>query len=181
MKKGVMFLLVFVMLFSSLSFAGRLTEKVDKLMETNQDRERTYYPRDAQPNNISILGGPPLLNGVAISHNINEMIALGVGAGAFWPGFVADLFTRVYILPTSFSPYVGGGLSYVTSLGTDSLVCFHVEGGLDYVLENGINLFVGFSWLKSFAETSGTFDVAWGSTLSDINFPMIQGGLGYRF
>lgn len=184
MRKITVLTLVFAFVVGSAAvFAGTLTEKVDKLIATNQTKERTYYPRDARPTLISLHLGLPYSFGGTISYNIDPSIAIGIGLGALAPGFVAGVDFKWYILPTAFTPYVGGGIDYALA-SIDSkfvgLTCGHLQGGIDYAFDNGFNINIGLAWLRSFAEADGQFKTLWGNTSSKIDAVNIQFGLGYR-
>ncbi len=184
MKKITVLALVFAFALGTASlFAATLTEKVDKLIATNQTKERTYYPRDARPTLINLHIGLPYTLGGTVSYNIDPAISIGIGLGALAPGFIAGVDVKWYIMPTSFTPYVGGGIDYALAY-VDSefagLTCFHAEGGIDYAFDNGFNINLGIAWLRSFAEATGTFSTAWGNDAKKIDTWNIQFGLGYR-
>ncbi|HDQ25851.1 MAG TPA: hypothetical protein ENN43_03780 [bacterium] len=180
MKRAVVLAVVLAVVFSTMAFAGPLNEKIDRLKQTNQERERTYYPRDMNPVLISVQGGPPVLLGSLISYNINEMFAVGVFGGAFMPGVVAGFDFKWYILPTTFSPYVGTGIEYVGAAMQYSLVAGHLEAGVDLALDNGFCVNLGIGYMRSFSEATGTFKTAWGDTANKVDWFMVQAGLGFR-
>ena len=184
MRKISVLALVFAFALGSASlFAGTLTEKVDKLIATNQTKERTYYPRDAKPVLFNLHLGLPYSFGGTVSYNIDPSIAIGIGLGALAPGFITGVDVKWYIMPTYFTPYVGGGIDYALAY-IDSefagLTCGHLEGGIDYAFDNGFNINIGIAWLRSFAEATGTFSTVWGNAATKIDALNIQFGLGYR-
>lgn len=178
MRKIAVLAVAFAVVFSSMAFAG-VMEKVEKLIDTNQTRfERTYNLRDMRPYQVSVKLGLPLMTGVGISYNINEMIAIGAGIGSALPGVSADLNATWYILPTTIAPYVTGGIVYYTDL-TSNIIAAEVSGGVDVCLDNGFGLNLGIVWVKSII-TPGTIfkTAAWNG---EVNALSIQGGLNYRF
>jgi len=162
-------------------FKASLTEKVDNLIATNQKRlERTYYPRDSKPNYIGINFGYPYMAGVNYSYNINEMFAIGIGGGTYFPGYAAGVDFKYYILPTTVAPYVGAGLNFIgTQEKGDAAV--NAAVGVDFALDMGMCLNLGAVYMRSFNEDAPEFGTAWGDTKKGFNSLGIQFGLGTRF
>jgi opacity protein-like surface antigen len=182
MKKLLTFALAFSILASPVLFAGKITEKVEKLMETNQTRyERTYYPRDMKPNYLALSVGYPYMSGINYSYNINEIFSIGLGAGSYFPGLALGLHATVYPLATIISPYVGGGITYIGLLPTTGTVAAHGEAGIDIALENGLNFNLGAVYLISFSEATSTFGTLWEEQKNKFNNISMQAGLGFRF
>jgi hypothetical protein len=179
MRKIAVLALVFaVVMGSSMAFAGSLTDKVDKLIDTNQTRlERSYNLRDMRPNQLSIELGPPLFVGAAYSYNINEMFAFKVGAGTTAPGLAADLGIVVYILPSTIAPYATGGIVYYTDL-TQNIIALNVGAGVDVQLDNAFGIQLGLDWVKSITNAGAPFHTA--SFNDSVNWLNISGGISFR-
>ncbi len=162
-------------------FKATLTEKVDNLIATNQKRlERTYYPRDSKPNYAGINFGYPYMAGINYSYNLNEMFALGVGAGAYFPGYALGVDFKYFVMPTTIAPYVGAGLAFVGSQ-TKGDAAVNVAAGVDFALETGICINIGAVYMKSFNENAPEFGTVWGDTKKGFNSLGIQAGFGVRF
>ena len=180
MKKFVIILMVLSLSAGSALFAG-VTEKVEKLMDTNQSRERTYYPRDMKPNLVKAHFGYPYMAGATYSYNIDQMFAVGIGAGAYFPGVSAGINFTMYPLPNIVSPYIGAGISYLGTAFQSSVFAANAEAGIDFALDNGFCINLGIVYLISFAESEETFGTAWGDTKTEFNDLGIQMGAGVRF
>jgi len=182
MKKALVFVLCAAILFASAAFAGKVSDKVDKMMSTDQQRyEKTYYPRDMMSSQISIKLGYPLVAGVGFSKNINEMFAIGIGAGSSLPGIAADLNFTYYILPTSFTPYVTvGAVCYGLTEKPLFTVGAEVAGGIDYVFDGGFGVNIGACWVKTFDSAASPFATYVGDS-TDINKLGLTAGLNMRF
>jgi hypothetical protein len=179
MRKLTVLAVVFALVFSSMAFAGSLSDKEKKLIDSVQTRfERTSNLRDMRPYQISLKLGPPLFIGGAISYNINEMFALEVGAGTTAPGLAATLGLVAYILPTTVAPYASGGIVYYTNL-TENIIAFNVGGGVDVQLDNAIGLQLGVNWTKSITNAGAPFQTIVFN--GDVNWFNITGGVSYRF
>jgi hypothetical protein len=179
MRKIAVLTMAFAVAFGSMAFAGSLTDKVDKLISTNQTRlERSYNLRDMRPYQVSLKLGPPLFAGAAISYNINEMFAFEVGAGTIAPGLAADLGLVIYILPTTIAPYAAGGIVYYTDLH-ENLIAFNVGAGVDVALDNAFGIQLGLDWVKSISNAGAPFKSAVFN--DDVNWFNISGGVSYRF
>ncbi|MCE5300662.1 MAG: hypothetical protein LLG37_07310 [Spirochaetia bacterium] len=180
MRKIAVFAFVLSFLSVSSLFAfGELTEKVEKLVDTNQKNlERTYYPRDQKPNQFSLKFGPGLLAGVAYSYNLNHFFAVGFGAGTIAPGLSADMLFTAYLMPTTVAPYVSAGVVYYGDF-VRNVVSGELGAGVDVALDNGFGVNLGVGYVRSFADTGRPFDnvVAY----DDVNWFNVQGGLNYRF
>lgn len=178
MKKILVFILCVMIVFSNLIFAGKITEKVEKLIETNQTRyERTYYPRDLRPNLLSLSIGFPYMAGISYSYNINEMFAVGAGAGAYFPGAAFGLNFTFYPFGTTVSPFGGAGITYIIP----GLVTANVDLGIDVALETGIVLNLAGVYIISFTETDNAVGTLWGVPKKKLNDLGIKGGIGFRF
>ncbi|HDQ25467.1 MAG TPA: hypothetical protein ENN43_01815 [bacterium] len=162
----------------SYEYTGKVTSKVDRLMATNTDREKTYYPRDLRDNQISIKMGLPLVAGIGYSKNINPYVGIGVGVGSSFPGIAADMNVTWYILPHNFTPYVTAGVVYYGDFGTN-LIAAEVAGGVDYLFENGFGLNLGLCWVKSLTTSPTPFQTA--VFVDEINALNLQGGINFRF
>jgi hypothetical protein len=191
MKKVILFVLGSLMVISTIAYAGvtenaeggftgSVTGKVDKLMATNQDAVRTYYPRDIHPNEFSIRGGFPLILGASYGYNINSYFQIGVGAGSFVPGITGDIFMKYYVLPSTITPYLGAGVTYVGFSSSGNIMAGHVEAGIDAALENGFGINLGLVYMKSFSDVTNPFDTYWGKT-TKIDNAGLQAGLNFRF
>lgn len=174
MKKIVVLVLAFAVAFSSLAFAG-VTEKLEKLIDSNQTRiERSYNLRDKNPNQIALRLGPPLGFGVEYSYNMNETLAIVIGAGSIG-GFNADLGFNWYVLNTTIAPVVSAGIALV---GGD--VCFHAGAGVDVQLDNSIGVQLGLDFTKQIINAPSTaFKVFDYSDPANVLF--LNGGLSLRF
>ncbi len=180
MKRVILAVLVLLVAFGS-TLQARVTEKVEKLIGTNQERERTYYPRDKNPNLIKGHFGYPYMAGATYTYNIDPMWAVGVGAGAFFPGIAMGMHLVVYPLPNIVSPYIGLGVTYLGVAFESGTFAAHGEAGVDFALDNGLNFNIGAVYMASFAESEETFGTAWGDTKNQLNDLGIQMGVGVRF
>mgnify|MGYP005649879215 CR=1 FL=1 len=70
--------------------------------------------------------------------------------------------------------------SFGTAL-TSSIFAANIEGGVDFALDNGLNINLGVVYIISFSESEDTFGTAWGDTKNKFNDLGIQMGLGIRF
>ncbi|HPD18518.1 MAG TPA: hypothetical protein PLF61_02515 [Candidatus Goldiibacteriota bacterium] len=183
MKKIILLVMIVVFCFTSGPvFAGKMTDKEQKLIATSQEnQERTYYPRDLRPSLINLHFGYPYMTGATFSYNINSMFAIGAGVGAYYPGMAGGIHMNVYFLPTTVSLYLSAG---VVVLGTafDSTI-FGASGaaGVDFALNNGLCINLGAVYIVSFAESESSFGTAWGGTKNNFNDLGIQMGIGMRF
>jgi len=180
MKKVLMLFIVLSVAFaSSLLAFGELTAKVDNLISTNQaDLERTYYPRDQRPNELLITFGPPFCTGLEYSYNFIKNMAVYAGVGNTYPGLSAGLGVIYYILPTTFTPYVKGGIMYYGNF-TDNIDAATIGAGLDIALDNSMVLRLGLDWVKSLSDAGAPFKTIVYN--GDINWLNISCGIGYRF
>jgi outer membrane protein W len=187
--KSVLFLAVFSVFAAAVfagvtenaegGFKGSVTDKVEKLMATNQDAERTYYPRDMRPNDLAIVGGMPLIAGVAYGYNINPNFQIALGAGAFFPGITADLSVKWFFMPTTITPYIAAGMTYVGALDK-TVMAGHFDAGVDVALENALGINLGMVYMRSFSDMADPFKTAWGET-NKIDNLGLQGGIHIRF
>jgi len=177
MKKTVFLALVFAVVMSSMAYAGSLTDKVDQLIDTNQTRlERTYNLRDMHPNQFALRFGPPLGFGLEYSYNMNQTLAIVIGAGSAG-GFDADLGVNWYVLNTPVAPVVSAGVADVANA-----VCIHVGAGVDVQLDNAFGIQLGLDWTKSVANSSasgsGSFQTFSYSDAANVLF--LNGGVSFR-
>ncbi len=178
MKKSLILIMSFLIVLSNLIFAGKITEKVEKLIETNQTRyERTYYPRDLRPNLVMLSIGFPYMAGVSYSYNINEMFAVGAGAGSYFPGAAFGLNFTFYPFGTTVSPFGGAGVTYIIP----GLVAVNLDAGIDIALENGMVFNLGGVYIISFTNTDNAIGTLWGVPKNKLNDLGIKGGIGFRF
>ncbi len=178
MRKILAILLVLSLAFTAVGFCG-VSEKVEKLIGTNQaNLERTYYPRDQRPNQLAIKLGPPLFLGVEYTYNVMPALGVNVGVGTLVPGFSADLGVIYYILPTTFTPYLRGGICYLGNF-TQNIIAANLGAGLDIALDNTIALQIGVDWAKSLSNAGAPFQNAVYN--GDVNWFNISGGVGFRF
>lgn len=176
-KKLILFLVCFIGLFN-LSFAGKISDKVEKLIETNQTRyEKTYYPRDIRPNFINLTIGFPYMTGVSYSYNINEMFAVGAGAGTYYPGAAFGLNFTFYPFGTTVSPFGGAGITYIIP----GLVAANADLGIDIALENGLVFNLAGVYIISFTNIDNSIGTFWGVSKKKLNDLGIKGGIGFRF
>lgn len=182
---------VFVLVFYVSSYAGitekaeggfkpSVTDKVQKMMDSDQQRyEKSYAPRDQMANVMSIRLGYPLVTGIGFSRNINELFAIGIGAGYTYPGMAADLNLTYYILPTSLTPYVSGGL-VVYSDSIKAVVGAEASAGVDYVFDGGFGVNIGACWVGTFDTSVSPFSNYLASS-TKINKLGLQVGLNVRY
>ncbi|MCX7698155.1 MAG: hypothetical protein N2114_01655, partial [Candidatus Goldbacteria bacterium] len=142
MKKAFLVILIVVLCFSvSYIFAGKMTEKEQKLIATSQvNEERTYYPRDLRPSLFNLHFGYPYMAGVTFSYNLNPMFAIGVGTGAYFPGIAGGMHLNVYFLPTTVTPYLSGGIVFLGTALQSMIFGATAAAGVDFALNNGICL-----------------------------------------
>lgn len=183
MKKVILLVLIVVLCFgSSLIFAGKMTDKEQKLIATSQENEeRTYYPRDLRPTLLNLHFGYPYMAGATFSYNLNPMFAIGVGAGAYFPGIAGGIHTTVYILPSTVTPYLTGGIVFLGTALQSMVFGASLAAGVDFALNNGFCINLGAVYIVTFAESESTFGTAWGKTAHNFNDLGIQMGLGLRF
>ncbi len=183
MRKVILLILVVVLFFSvSAVFAGKMTEKEQKLIATSQEnQERTYYPRDLRPSLINLHFGYPYMAGATFSYNLNSMFAVGVGAGAYFPGIAGGIHTNIYFLPSTVSPYLSGGIVFLGTALQSMVFGATAAAGVDFALNNGLCINLGAVYIVTFAESESTFGTAWGKTAHNFNDLGIQMGLGIRF
>ncbi len=178
MKKIIISILCFLVAFSNLLLAGKISDKVEKLIETNQTRyERTYYPRDQKPNFVNLALGYPYMAGVSYSYNINEMFAVGAGAGAYFPGAAFGLNFTYYPFGTIVTPFAGAGITYIIP----GLVAANVDVGIDVALETGIVLNLAGVYIISFTDIDNSIGTFWGVSKKKLNDLGLKGGIGFRF
>ena len=180
MKKTVVLALVLSLVSGVSAFGfGELTDKVEKLIDSNQSNlERSYAPRDKRPNQISLKYGTALLSGIGYSYNLNQMFAVGVGVGSIFPGLSADMLFTAYLMPTTIAPYVSAGVVYYGNF-TQNIVAGEVAAGIDFALDNGFGINLGLGWVRSFADTTGA-PFANITSNNSVNWVNLQLGLNFR-
>lgn len=183
MKKAIVLVLVVLLCFtSSAVFAGKMTEKEQKLISTSQENEeRTYYPRDLKPSLFNLHFGYPYMAGATFSYNLNSMFAIGVGTGAYFPGLAGGMHMNVYFLPTVVTPYLSGGVVFLGTALQSMVFGATAAAGVDFALNSGICINLGAVYIVTFAESESTFGTAWGATKNNFNDLGIQMGIGIRF
>lgn len=178
MKKTAIFLAL-SLVFGAAAYCS-VTEKVDKLIATNQaNLERTYAPRDMRPNQLSLKLGPPLFLGAEYSYNVMPSLAVNAGVGWIAPGTSTDLGFTYYILPSTFTPYVSAGVNYFGDFSRN-VIAGNIGAGVDVALDNALTLQLGIDWVKSLSDSQKPFDnTVWSG--NNVNWFSIDGGIGYRF
>ena len=180
MKKFLLLSVVLSIAFvSSIMAFGELTAKVDNLISTNQaNLERTYYPRDSRPNELLLTFGPPFCTGLEYSYNVMPALAIDAGIGNTYPGLSAGLGVIYYILPTTFAPYVKGGIMYYGNF-TENIDAATIGAGVDVALDNSMVIRLGLDWVKSLSNAGAPFQTIVYN--GDINWFNISCGVGFRF
>ncbi|MEI7542283.1 MAG: hypothetical protein WCJ94_03405 [bacterium] len=181
MKKILIaFVVLTLALGSSVVLFGGVTDKVEKLIASNQTNfERSYAPRDMRPNQLSIKFGPPLALGLGYSYNLNSVFAIEVGAGSTIPGFTAGMGLTAYLMPTIIAPYLTAGIDYYGNF-TQNLIGFNIGAGVDVALDNGFGVNLGIDWVKSISSAGAAFqNLVYNS--DSISWFSASGGLNYRF
>jgi hypothetical protein len=181
MRRIAVLALVLAVGFSSMGFAGSLTDKEQGLIASGKDQtrfERSYNLRDMRPNQLTIELGPPLYLGASYSYNINQMFAIGIGAGSIMPGLSADMGVTCYILPTTIAPYAVAGIVYYGNF-TKNIIAANVGGGVDVALDNAMGLKLGIDWVKSLSNAGAPFQTAVFN--GEVNWFNISGGLDIRW
>jgi len=178
MKKIIAILLVMSFAFGALSF-GNVTDKVDKLIATNQaNLERTYYPRDMRPNQLAVQLGAPLYLGAEYTYNMMPSLGVQLGIGSLITGVSTNVGLIYYILPTTFTPYVNGGINYYGDF-SHSVIAGNIGAGVDIALDNALTIQLGVDWVKSISNTDAPFqNTVWNTT--NVNWVTISAGLGFR-
>jgi hypothetical protein len=182
MRRIAVLALVLAVGFSSMGFAGSLTDKEQGLIASGKDQtrfERSYNLRDMRPNQFTIELGPPLYAGVSYSYNINQMFAIGIGAGSLMPGLSADMGVTCYILPTTIAPYATAGVVYYGDL-TRNIIAANVGAGVDVAIDNGMGLKLGIDWVRSVSNAGKPFQTAVFNSV-EVNWFNISGGLDIRW
>ena len=181
MRKTAVLALVLAIGLCSIGFAGSLTDKEQGLIASGQDQtrfERSYNLRDMRPNEFTIEVGPPLYLGAAYAYNINQMFAIGIGAGSIMPGLSADMGVTWYILPTTIAPYARANIVYYGDF-TRNIIAGNVGAGIDVAMDNAFGLKLGVDWVRSFSDAGAPFK----SSVFDgeVNWFMISAGLDHRW
>jgi hypothetical protein len=189
MKKLLAVMMVLV--FCTVAYAGvtekaeggfktTVTDKVQKMMDSDQQRyEKSYAPRDQMANQMSLKLGYALVSGIGFSRNINELFAIGVGVGYAYPGVAADLNVTYYILPTSLTPYISGGIVAYSDSKT-TVVGAEAAAGIDYVFDGGLGMNIGACWVKTFDASVNPF-ANYIASSTNINKLGLQVGLNVRY